>query len=135
MTIDRHTTVRGMHSTQINGHPVYSHVTASRRNKMIFVAGQLSTDEKGEIVGRGDMRAQLRQVCENIKAALAAEGATMNDLVQTSTFVTSWEKFREAFDIRHEYLGKTLPTSTTVQVSALARPDFLVEISAIAMIA
>jgi 2-iminobutanoate/2-iminopropanoate deaminase len=134
MTIERHQSVPGMHRLQVNGRDVFSHVTASRRGKMIFVAGQLATNQKGEIVGRDDMRAQLRQVCENVKSALAASGATLDDLVQTSTFVTSWEKFREAFDVRHEYLGKVLPTSTTVQVTALAHPDFMVEISAIAMI-
>lgn len=134
MTIERHQSVPGLHRLQVEGRDVFSTVTASRRGKMIFVAGQLATDEKGEIVGRGDMRAQLRQVCENVKSALAASGATLDDLVQTSTFVTSWERFREAFDVRHAYLGKALPTSTTVQVTALAHPDFMVEISAIAMI-
>lgn len=133
MTIERHPAVPGMHRIQINGNDVFSTVTASRRRKMVFVAGQLATNEKGEIIGRGDMRAQLRQVCENLERALAAAGATMDDLVQTSTFVTSWEKFRKAFDVRHAYLGKALPTSTTVQVPALAHPDFMVEISAIAM--
>ncbi len=134
MTIERKPAVDGMHRIQVNGKDVFSIVTASRRRKMIFIAGQLATGAKGEIVGPGDMRAQLRQVCENIKAALAAVGATMDDLVQTSTFVTSWDKFREAFDVRDEYLGQALPTSTTVQVSALAHPDYMVEISAIAMI-
>jgi enamine deaminase RidA (YjgF/YER057c/UK114 family) len=134
MSIERHQSVPGLQRVQVNGRDVFSAVTASRRGKMIFVAGQLAMNEKGEIVGRGDMRAQLRQVCENVKSALAAFGATLDDLVQTSTFITSWEKFREAFDVRHEYLGAALPTSTTVQVSALAHPDFMVEISAIAMI-
>lgn len=134
MTIERLQTVPGMFSFQVNGKAVFSNVTASRRPKMIFIAGQLATDTKGEIVGRGDIRAQVRQVCENIKAALAAMGATFDDVVQTSTFVTDWAKFREALDVRQEYLGRSLPTSTTVQVSALAHPDYMVEISAIAMI-
>jgi 2-iminobutanoate/2-iminopropanoate deaminase len=134
MTIERHTAVPGLHRMQIGGKDLFSATTASRRPKMIFVAGQLSSNEKGEMVGKGDMRAQLRQVCENVKSALAAAGATMDDIVQTSTFVTDWAKFREALDVRQEYLGKSLPTSTTVQVTALANPDFMVEISAIAMI-
>ena len=134
VTIERKQAVDGMHRIQVNGKDVFSIATASRRRKMIFIAGQLATGAKGEIVGVGDMRAQLRQVCENIKTALAAMGATMDDLVQTSTFITSWDKFREAFDVRDEYLGKPLPTSTTVQISALAHPDYMVEISAMAMI-
>ena len=134
MTIERRQAVEGLHRIQVNGKDVFSIATASRRRKMIFIAGQLATGAQGEIVGVGDMRAQLRRVCENIKPALAAMGATMDDLVQTSTFVTSWDRFREALDVRDEYLGKALPTSTTVQVSALAHPDYMVEISAIAMI-
>ena len=134
MTIERHTSVPGLHRFQVAGKDVFAATTASRRPKMIFVAGQLASNDKGEMVGKDDMRAQLRQVCENIKSALAVEGATFEDVVQTSTFVTDWAKFREAFDVRAEYLGKFLPTSTTVQVTALAHPDFMVEISAIAMI-
>ena len=134
MTIERYGAVPGMFSYQIDGRPIFSTVTATRRTKTIFVAGQLATGGNGEIVGVGDMRAQLRQVCENIKTALKAAGATLEDVVQTSTFVTDWAKFREAMDVRQEYLGSAPPTSTTVQVSALAHPDYMVEISAIAMI-
>mgnify|MGYP003351543935 FL=1 len=65
---------------------------------------------------------------------LFRSGATLDDLVQTSTFVTDWAAFRQAIDVRHEYLGKALPTSTTVQVSGLANPDLMIEISAIAMV-
>ncbi len=134
MTIERHGAVPGMFSFQMGGKSIFSAVTASRRPKMIFVAGQLSTGLNGEVVGAGDMRAQLRQVCENIKAALKAAGATLDDVVQTSTFVTDWAKFREALDVRQEYFGNAQPTSTTVQVTALANPAYMVEISAIAMI-
>ncbi|MCC6914690.1 MAG: RidA family protein [Rhodospirillaceae bacterium] len=134
MTIERHSAVPGVFSFQMGGKSIFSTVTASRRSKMIFVAGQLSTGRNGEVVGAGDMRAQVRQVCENIKAALKAAGATLEDVVQTSTFVTDWTKFREAIDVRQEYLGNAQPTSTTVQVIALAHPDYMVEISAIAMI-
>jgi enamine deaminase RidA (YjgF/YER057c/UK114 family) len=134
MTIERHSAVPGMFSFQMGGRSIFSTVTASRRAKMIFVAGQLATGPNGEVVGAGDMRAQLRQVCENIKTALKAAGATLEDVVQTSTFVTDWAKFREAIDVRQEYLGNAQPTSTTVQVTALAHPDYMIEISAIAMV-
>ena len=105
-----------------------------KTSSVVDIAGQLAMNVAGEVVGKGDMRAQMRQVGENIKAALTAAGATLDDLVATSTFVTDWGKFRECLDVRQEYLG-SLPTSTTVQVSALANPDFMIEISAIAMVA
>jgi 2-iminobutanoate/2-iminopropanoate deaminase len=134
MTIERWQAVPGLFRPTFGGANVYSHAVASTRRKTIHIAGQLAFNEKGEIVGKDDIRAQVRQVGENLKAALAVAGATLDDVVQTATFVTSWARYREAIDVRHEYIGKVLPTSTTVQVSALAHPDCMVEISAIAMI-
>ncbi len=134
MTIERFLEGPGVRRPNFGGRDVYSHAVASRRPKMIFIAGQLAGDKDGNVVGKGDMRAQMRQVGENIKAALALAGATLDDIVQTSTFVTDWDKFRECLDVRHEYIGKVLPTSTTVQVSGLAHPDYMIEISVIAMV-
>jgi 2-iminobutanoate/2-iminopropanoate deaminase len=78
------------------------------------------------------MGAQIRQVGENLKAALAAAGATLADLVRTQTFTTDIDEFFKHVDVRLEYLGPALPTSTTVEVQRLSHPDFLVEIEAIA---
>ena len=85
------------------------------------------------MVGQGDMRAQLRQVGENIKAALAAAGATLDDIVKTNTYVTDMDEFFKHVDVRMEYFG-ALPTSTTVEVRRLAHPDLLVEIEVIAVV-
>jgi enamine deaminase RidA (YjgF/YER057c/UK114 family) len=134
MTVERLQEVKGLRRPRFEGRDIFSTVVTSTRRKMIFIAGQLAIDAEGNTVGKGDMRAQLRQVGENLKAALAAAGASLDDLVQTSTFVTDWGAFRQALDVRHEYLGKSLPTSTTVQVSGLANPDLMIEISAIAMV-
>jgi 2-iminobutanoate/2-iminopropanoate deaminase len=79
------------------------------------VAGQLARDAQGNVVGKGDMRAQLRQVGENITTALAAAGATVNDIVKTTTYVTDIDEFFRHVDVRMEYFG-ALPTSTTVEV-------------------
>ena len=81
------------------------------------------------------MRTQIRQVGENLKAALAASGATLADLIKTTTFVTDIDEFFKHVDVRHEYLGPALPTSTTVEVRRLAHPDLVVEIEAIACVA
>ena len=92
----------------VQGHVLYSHVVVVEGRRTIFIAGQLARDRDGNVVGKGDMRAQIRQVGENLKAALAAAGATLNDLVKTTTYVT-------------------------VEVRRLAHPDFMVEIEAIAV--
>jgi 2-iminobutanoate/2-iminopropanoate deaminase len=117
----------------IEGRTLYSHVVVTSGRRLIFVAGQLSRDEKGNMVGRGDMGAQIRQVGENIRHALAAAGATPSDLVKTTTFTTDIDEFFRHTAVRHEYFG-TLPTSTTVEVRRLSHPDFLVEIEAVAEI-
>ena len=79
------------------------------------------------------MRAQLSQVGENIKTALAAAGATLADIVKTNTYVTDFEEFFKHADMRMQYFG-ALPTSTTVEVRQLAHPDLLVEMEAIAVV-
>src|SRR6267142_1365513 len=116
----------------MGGHVLYSHVVVVEGRKTIFVAGQLARGPSGDVVGAGDMRAQLRQVGENIKAALAAAGATLADIVKTNTYVTDIEEFFKHVDVRMEYFG-ALPTSTTVEVRKLAHPDLLVEVEASAV--
>ena len=122
-----------LHKRVVGGQVLYSHVVAVEGRRMIFVAGQLARDRDGNVVGKGDMRAQIRQVGENLRTALAAAGATLNDLVKTTTFVTDIDEFFRHADVRMEYFGPALPTSTTVEVRRLAHPDLLVEVEAIAM--
>ena len=116
----------------VQGHVLYSHVVVVEGRHTIFIAGQLARDRHGNVVGKGDMRAQIRQVGENLKVALAAAGATLNDLVKTTTYVTDIDEFLQHVDVRMEYFG-ALPTSTTVEVRRLAHPDFMVEVEAIAV--
>ena len=117
----------------VNGHVLYSHVVVVEGKRTIFISGQLARDRHGNAVGKGDMRAQLRQVGENIKAALEAAGATLDDLVKTTTYVTDIEEYFKHVDVRMEYFS-ALPTSTTVEVRRLAHADFLVEVEAIAVV-
>ena len=117
----------------VGGHVLYSHVVVAEGKKTIFVSGQLARDREGGVVAPGDMRAQLRQVGENIKAALAAAGATLGDIVKTNTYVTDIEEFFKHVDVRMEYFG-ALPTSTTVEVRRLAHPDLVVEVEVIAVV-
>jgi enamine deaminase RidA (YjgF/YER057c/UK114 family) len=126
---------QGMHVVMRAGQPAYTHVvTVSGTGKMIFVAGQLARDANGNLVGKGDMRAQIQQVGENIKTGLEAAGATLADIVKTNTFVTNYEEYSKHGDMRARYFGPATPTSTTVQITRLADPDAMVEIEAIAVI-
>jgi enamine deaminase RidA (YjgF/YER057c/UK114 family) len=119
----------------VSGYLLYSHVVSvPAGHRLIFISGQLARNSKGEIVGSGDMHAQIRQVGENLKGALEAAGASLADLIKTTTYVTDIDEFFKHVDIRHEYLGAALPTSTTVEVRRLSHPDLLVEIEAIACV-
>jgi len=118
----------------VGGHVLYSHVVVVEgAGRTVYVAGQLARDKNGSVVGAGDMRAQIRQVGENVKAALAAAGAGLNDIVKTNTYVTDIEEFFKHVDVRMEYFA-ALPTSTTVEVRRLAHPDLLVEVEVVAVV-
>jgi len=125
---------QGLAKRVVAGQVLYSHVVVAEGRKLIFVSGQVARDRDGNVVGKGDMRAQLRQVGENLKTALEAAGATLADLVKTTTYVTDIEEFFKHTDVRMQYLGPALPTSTTVEVRRLAHPDFLVEIEGVAVV-
>jgi 2-iminobutanoate/2-iminopropanoate deaminase len=129
----KNTQPEGLAAPSRGGHTLYSHVVSVEGKRMIFVAGQLARDKAGNVVGKGDMRAQIRQVGENIKTALAAAGATLGDIVKTNTYVTDMDEYFRHVDVRMEYFGPGMPTSTTVEVRRLAQPDFLVEIEVVAM--
>ena len=132
MTITRVKDPKGLHTHQRQGKPVYSHVVITDRPKLVFISGQLSKDEQGNVVGKGDIRAQIRQVGVNLKLALAAAGATFDDVVRSNTYVTDYELYVKKADLRDEILGVTLPTSTTIEVKRLSHPDLMIEIDLIA---
>jgi 2-iminobutanoate/2-iminopropanoate deaminase len=118
----------------VGGHLLYAPVVTVVPGKLVFVSGLLSRNQNGEIIGKGDMGAQLGQVGENLRSALEAAGATLADLVRTQTFTTDIDEYFKHVDVRMKYLGASLPTSTTVEVRRLSHPDFLVELEAIAVI-
>ena len=123
-----------LHKRMVGGHLLYTPVVTVKGGTMVFVSGLLARDVNGNVIGKGDMGAQIRQLGENLKAALQSAGATLEDLVRTTTYVTDIEEFFKHVEVRQKYLGPALPTSTTVEVRKLAHPDFLVEIEAFAVI-
>ena len=116
----------------VDGQVLYSHVVVTQPGRQVFISGQLSRNAAGEIVGIGDMAAQIRQVGENIRIALEAAGATLADLVATRTFVTDIDEYFKHVDARMETLRPGMPTSTTVEVRRLSHPEFMVEVEAVA---
>src|SRR5262245_61784802 len=87
----------------------YTHVVEVRRGRTIYIAGQVAFDRSGKVVGERDFRAQARQVMENVKAALAAGGATFANVIKVTTFVTDLSELRALREIRSEYFGPNPP--------------------------
>jgi len=102
--------------------------------RWLFVSGQVAVDEEGKIVGKGDIRVQTAQALENLKKALAAEGASLSQVAKVTVYLTDMAHREAVAQVRHSYFGKDLPASTLVEVKALAHPDFLIEIEAIAVL-
>jgi enamine deaminase RidA (YjgF/YER057c/UK114 family) len=101
---------------------------------MVFTAGQVALDEKGKVIGVGDITAQTRQVFENIKRAVEAAGGTLNDVVSMTVFTTDARFSPAVSEVRRQIFGSNLPASTQVQVASLMRPELLIEINAIAIL-
>ncbi len=99
----------------------------------IFVAGRTARLPNGDVHPKGDMRGQIRLVCENIQVALESVGATFADVVRTVTYTTLIEEYYRVCDERFKFLTEPLPTSTLLGINKLAMPDMLVEIEVEAM--
>src|ERR671938_342988 len=93
----------GLSKRVVGGHVLYAPVVTVVPGRLVFVAGLLARNRDGEIVGKGDMRAQIRQVGENLQVALAGAGATLRDLVRTQTFTTAIDAFLQHVDLSMEY--------------------------------
>jgi len=117
--------------------PAFSQVVASVGKRTIYTAGQVSIDEHGTLVGPGDLAAQTAQVLRNVGLALAAAGATFADVVKITTYVVNYKPEHRVVigQARAPFFSNGAPpASTLVGVSALASPDWLVEIEAIAVV-
>jgi reactive intermediate/imine deaminase len=115
----------------VNG---YSHVVAFS-GQMVAVSGQLPLDAEGTLVGPGDPQAQIRQVFENLSAALAAAGADIRDVVKLTVYLTDLADLEAFRLVRDEYLApERPPASSLVHVSGLVNPGARVEVDALAVI-
>lgn len=102
--------------------------------QIVHLKGQVALDQSGQIIGVGDMRAQVRKVLQNIQTVLASMGGQMSDVVSLVHYSTSIEQFMQTGDIRKEFFCEPFPVTTTVEVARLYNPDLLIEITAVAEI-
>ncbi|MEU1079391.1 RidA family protein [Streptomyces sp. NPDC005908] len=112
----------------------YTHVVTGT-GRLVAVSGQLALDEDGALVGEGDAGAQARQVFENLRRCLAAAGATFDDVVKLTYFVTDMAHLPAVRAARAAHVPEDrLPAASAVQVAALVRPEFLLEVEALAVV-
>ncbi|HTP81979.1 MAG TPA: RidA family protein [Alphaproteobacteria bacterium] len=118
---------------QPSGH--FSHATVTEaRGKLVFISGMVARRADGTIAGIGDIEAQTRQVCENVKAAVEEAGGTMADICRVDVFVRNMEHFDQIHKVRREYFPAPAPASTMVEVCKMTSPEYLIEINAIAVV-
>ena len=110
----------------------HHYVRVDEPRSLIYVSGQVSRDADGAIVGCGDIRRQTRQCIQNMQTVLEAAGATLDNVVSLVVYTTDITKFSEIAAVRSEFFSNSLPTSTLVEVSRLAEPEFLIEFQAVA---
>ena len=116
----------------------YSHVARITGGTLVYIAGQVSADASGQLVGEGNLEAQAEQVFKNLKAAVEAAGGSMADLVKINTYLVAevdGSEVPKLRAVRDRYVNvEKPPASTLVTVTRLARPGWLIEIEAVAAI-
>ncbi|HUO43097.1 MAG TPA: RidA family protein [Methylomirabilota bacterium] len=115
--------------------PLVGYSRAVRVGNSVHVAGTTATDLEGNIVGVGDASVQARQALKNIKRALEAVGASIDDVVRTRIFVTDISKWEQVGRVHGEYFKDVRPATTMIEVSRLVDPKMILEIEAEAIIA
>jgi len=106
---------------------------AVRVGNFLFISGQISEDSKGEIV-EGDFEKQTRQVFENLRAVVNAEGGSLEDIVKITVHLTDMNNLAKFREIRSEYFKRDYPASTLIEVKSLVSKKLLIEIDAIAVL-
>jgi len=108
-------------------------ISIASPKRIVFVAGQVSLDKEGKLVGKDDVVAQTEQAFRNVREVLKEGGCSFEDVVKLTVYVKREADFFKVTETRKKILGKNFPASTLVQVTSLAYPDLLVEVDAIAV--
>jgi 2-iminobutanoate/2-iminopropanoate deaminase len=115
--------------------PTYSQaIKVTGAQTTLFLSGQVAYDEKGGPAHRGDFVAQARAVFRAIKAQVEAGGGSLANVVKVNTYLTDIRHRADLVPVREEFFGRKTPASTLVAVAALAHPDWLIEVEAVAVL-
>ena len=124
-----------MERRDIDGEGMHAQaVMVAGQPRLIFVSGQVAVDPGGETIG-SDVATQARAVFERISRYLSECGASLADVVKITTFLTDMDEYAAFAEVRAEFFPARKPASSTVGVKALSRPEYLIEVEAVAAIA
>lgn len=116
-----------------SGH--FSHATITEaKGRLLFISGMVARRADGTIAGVGDIEAQTRQVCMNLKAAVEQAGGTLDDICRVDVYVRNMEHFPIIHEVRREFFKAPAPASTMVEVTKMTSPEYLIEMNAIAVL-
>lgn len=113
----------------------FSHAAWAPAGRTLYISGQVSINGEGKVVGEGDMRKQTEQTLRNVATVLRAAGATFNDVVSLTIFVTDMKGLGVVHEVRRRYFKAPYPASTLVEVKSLVDPRLMIEINAVAVVA
>ena len=118
----------------------YSHIARAKASELLFIAGQLAINEAGELVGKGDFAAQMRQVFDNLGRALRSEGLGFANVIKFTTYLVHSQDIEGFMAVRNElfariYPGGEYPPNTLLTVDRLVGEQFLIEVEAVAAVA
>jgi 2-iminobutanoate/2-iminopropanoate deaminase len=125
--------VRSNRLAEPNGHFAQA-VVAEAKGRLLFISGMTARNNEGGVTGLGDIKAQTRQVCENVQAAVEEAGGTMDDIVRVDVYVTDMRHFDAIHEVRREFFTGIPPASTMVEISKFSRPGYEIEMNAIAVL-
>ena len=115
-------------------HPTVGYSHAAKAGSTLYIAGQVAQDVAGNLVGRGDFEAQVRQVYENLKNIVQEAGGTLQNIVKMTTFLTHYSFIDTYRSVRNQYLPEPCPPNTLLIIDSLALPDFMIEVEAVAVL-
>jgi reactive intermediate/imine deaminase len=115
-------------------HPTRGYSHCARAGNTLYIAGQVSQDVHGKLIGRGDMQAQAQQVFTNLKNILEEAGGKLTHIVKMTTILTHFDNIETYRAVRNEFFTEPFPPNTLLVIESLANKDFLIEVEAIAVL-
>ena len=115
-------------------HPTVGYSHAAKAADTLYIAGQVAQDVEGNLVGKGDLESQARQVFINLKNIMEEAGGSLNNIVKMSTFLTHYSYIENYRNVRNQYFSEPFPPNTLLIIESLALPDFMIEVEAVAVL-